>query len=213
MIKITCSSCQKPLSLDETKLPMREVAFPCPVCKARITVDRRELEGGGAAAASPAAAPAPGEPEAPRQQEEDENANEFGAKALIVGQNLPAVRQAAKLVGFLPVAHEDAKKAREYFTNELPQVVFLCPAQLTQPPLEQMQPMISLTPSDRRKTFLVLVSDSLKTLDGNAAFLYGVNLVVATRDLPQFPQIYRDAHGFHERFYAAMTAVYRSMEA
>ena len=45
MIRITCTNCQKPLSLDETKLPPdKEVAFPCPVCKTRLTVDRRSLE-------------------------------------------------------------------------------------------------------------------------------------------------------------------------
>ena len=37
MIKITCTSCQKPLSLDESKLPMKEVSFPCPVCKTKIS--------------------------------------------------------------------------------------------------------------------------------------------------------------------------------
>ena len=60
MIKITCTNCQKPLSLDETKLPMKEVSFPCPVCKTKLTVDRRNL---GASPAVPqaaaAAAPAP----------------------------------------------------------------------------------------------------------------------------------------------------------
>lgn len=208
MIKITCTSCQKPLSLDETKLPMREVTFPCPVCKAKLTVDRRTMES-GAPAAAPAAATVTHEAElhAP-----DEHENEFGAKALIVGANLPAVRQAAKLIGFLPVAHENAMKAREYLMQELPQVVFLCPEQLTAPPLEQMQPMISLTPSDRRKTFLILVADGLKTLDGNAAFLYGVNLVVARKDLAQFPEIYREAHAAHERLYASMNAVNRERQ-
>ena len=52
MIKIVCTSCQKPLSLDETKLPMKEVSFPCPVCKTKLSVDRRTLE--NPAAATPA---------------------------------------------------------------------------------------------------------------------------------------------------------------
>ena len=51
MIRITCTSCQKPLSIDETKLPMKEVSFPCPVCKTKLTVDRRNLEMANAAAA------------------------------------------------------------------------------------------------------------------------------------------------------------------
>ena len=108
MIRITCTSCQKPLSLDETKLPMKEVAFPCPVCKVKLTVDRRVLEGG--------AAPAPSEPTAPLIESsethgpDDDHENDFGSKAMIVGNDSPAIRQAVKLIGFLPVLHADPEE-------------------------------------------------------------------------------------------------------
>jgi hypothetical protein len=212
MIRITCTSCQKPLSLDETKLPMKEVAFPCPVCKVKLTVDRRKFEN----AAESAAAPEQAAPQPVVQQqahhEDDDHENEFGSKALIVGADNPVIRQSAKLIGYLPVHHADAAKAREFFNQELPQVVFVNPPQMTPPPLEAMGPILSLVPAERRKTFFVLVADNLRTLDGNAAFLYGVNLVVATKDLPQFPQIFRDAHAAHERLYASMTAVLREKQ-
>ena len=172
MIKITCTSCQKPLSLDETKLPPnKEVSFPCPACKTRLTVDRRNLEMANAVAG------APPEAQQPEPPDEDEG---FGSKALIVGNDHPALRQAAKLIGFVPVHFAEAKPARDYFMQEFPPVVMLNPAQMTQPPLEAMAPIVSLTPADRRKAFFILVADNLRTLDGNAAFLYGVNLVVAT---------------------------------
>jgi hypothetical protein len=208
MIRITCTNCQKPLSLDETKLPMKEVAFPCPVCKAKLTVDRRAFDNPAAVAAS---APAASAAQA-QGAEDDDHENEFGSKALIVGADNPAVRQAAKLIGFLPVYHTDAAKAREYFNQEPPQVVFLNPPQITPPPLADMAPIISVIPSERRKSFYILLADNLRTLDGNAAFLYGVNLVVATKDLPQFPQIYRDAYSAHERLYASMNAVIREKQ-
>jgi hypothetical protein len=224
MIKITCTSCQKPLSLDETKLPMKEVAFPCPVCKAKLTVDRRTLEGvGGAEADAPAAAPAPPRPVAPPRvpveavepagaaETAEDHGDDFGAKALIVGVDHAALRQAVKLIGFLPLHYADPTKAREFYMQEFPQVVVISPQQITPPPLEAMQPIIALTPVDRRRSFFILISDNLRTLDGNAAFLYGVNLVVSPKDLAQFPQIYRDAHGYHERLYAPMTAVLRSL--
>ena len=78
----------------------------------------------------------------------------------------------------------------------------LNPAQITPPPLEAMAPIVSVTPVDRRKSFYILFSDNLRTLDGNAAFLYGVNLVVAHKDLGAFPQIFKEAWGYHERLYA-----------
>ncbi len=203
MIKITCTSCQKPLSLDESKLPMKEVSFPCPVCKTKLTVDRRNLE--MASAAAPGA-----ETRAPEPHEEDDG---FGAKALIVGNDHPALRQAAKLIGFVPMHFAEAKQAREYFMQEFPPVVILHPAQVTAPPLEAMAPIVSLTPGDRRKAFFILVAENLRTLDGNAAFLYGVNLVVATKDLGVFQQIYRDGFGYHERLYGAMNAVMKEVSS
>ncbi|HEX7190131.1 MAG TPA: hypothetical protein VF381_01040 [Thermoanaerobaculia bacterium] len=206
MIKIVCTSCQKPLSLDETKLPMKEVTFPCPVCKTKLTVDRRNLPGADASAPSEQAVA-----ELPDASHPDDEG--FGAKAAIVGADSPALRQALKLIGFMPLYFATAQAARDFFNQEAPQVIVIHPTQMTPPPLQDFAPIISLLTIDRRKTFMVLVADNLRTLDGNAAFLYGVNLVVATKDLPQFPQIYRDAHGYHERLYAQMNAATSSVHA
>lgn len=207
MIKIICTSCQKPLSLDETKLPMKEVSFPCPVCKTKLTVDRRNLAQEGAASAAPAAAAAPA-PSAPQEDDDDDG---FGSRAIIVGTDHPALRQAAKLIGFLPQYFPTAEQAREFYMQEYPQVVMIHPPQMTPPPLESMAPIISLTSADRRRSFFILFADNLRTLDGNAAFLYGVNLIVAPKDIPQFPQIYKDAHGYHERLYSSMNSVLKAM--
>jgi hypothetical protein len=208
-MKITCTNCQKALSIDETKLPMREVSFPCPVCKAKLTVDRRTLEG----EPSPTPAPTPSAVMHPSNgHEEDDHSNDFGEKALIVGKDDAAVRQASKLIGFLPVVHSDPAAARDFYMQEFPQVVFIHPPQLTPPPLESMAPIISLAPIDRRKSFLILLAENLRTFDGNAAFLYGVNLVVAMKDLGQFPEIFREAHVAHGRLYASLNAVVREKQ-
>jgi predicted RNA-binding Zn-ribbon protein involved in translation (DUF1610 family) len=209
MIKIICTSCQKPLSLDETKLPMKEVSFPCPVCKTKLVVDRRKFTG---EQPNPAATATPSMSQGDGDEPDDDHENEFGAKAFIIGSDNPAIRQAAKLVGYLPVHYATAEQARERFTQDPPQVVIMNPAQITPPPLEAMQAMINVVPTDRRKSFFVLVAENLRTLDGNAAFLYGVNLVVAPKDLGTFPQIFKDAYAYHERLYANMSTVMKVME-
>ena len=89
----------------------------------------------------------------------------------------------------------------------------LNPAQITPPPLEAMSPIISVAPQDRRKAFFVLFSDNLRTLDGNAAFLYGVNLVVSHKDLGAFQQIFREALTYHERLYASMSSMGKGQPA
>ena len=210
MIKIVCTKCNKPLSLDETKLPMKEVSFPCPVCKTKLTVDRRTL--GGEAPAAPAAQPQP-VMAAEGDEADDNNEDEFGSKAFIVGNDNPSLRQAMKLVGLLPVHYANPEQARDRYMQEVPQVVVLNPPQVTAPPIESMQAMTNLPSAERRKSFFILVSDNLRTLDGNAAFLYGVNLTVATKDLGSMTQIYKEAYGHHERMYSAMNAALRGLES
>jgi hypothetical protein len=194
MVRITCDACKKPLSIDETKLPMQPVSFPCPLCKEKMTVDRRELE---TAAEPMAATPAASEPE---------EGDELGNKALIVGADSPQLRQAARSIGLTAVVAGSPEAGREIYLREYPEVVFLAPAQLTPPPMADLTPMLSLSPADRRRGFFILVAEQLRTFDGNAAFLYGVNLTVANRDAGSFRQIYREARSSHERLYASMNS-------
>lgn len=224
MIRIHCHACHRPILVDENKLPMREVIFPCPACKAALTVDRRNV---AQAAASPVAAPAaspapaaaqkqasnplPPQASAPPSEEESQAIleDDLAAKALIVGVDSPAARQAAESLGFQPVHFPTVEACREYYLQEYPSLVFLCPVHITRPPLEELAPMTNFGPSDRRRSFFVLVADGLRTLDGNAAFFYNVNLVVASKDVGSIQQIYRDAEAHHRRMYYSFWAVQR----
>jgi hypothetical protein len=213
MVRIICGSCQKPVALDETRLPMQAVTFPCPACKAPLTVDRRTL--------APAEAPAPPAPvspvSAPSAAQEsfssilEDDDDHLGTKALIVGADSPALRQAARDIGLQPVHFPTVEACRDFYLQEYPQVVFLHPAQLSRPPLTDLQSVTTLSPPDRRRSFFILVADGLKTLDGTVAFLYDVNLVVAAKDLPSLRRIYRDAEEQHRRFYGAFHAAEKAI--
>ncbi|HBL31371.1 MAG TPA: hypothetical protein DD490_31475 [Acidobacteria bacterium] len=204
MARTICTACQKPVSFDETRLPLHPVTFPCPSCKAPITVDRRALNP-TEVVKMPRVSPVPPAPAAiePPPSPSDEGADLLGPKALIVGADNPALHQAARDIGLLPVYAPTAEAGRDFFLEKQPPVVFLHPAQLTRPPLAEIQPLTGLAAADRRRGFFILVSDSLKTLDGTVAFLYDVNLVVATKDLPGFRRIYREAEEEHQKFYGA----------
>lgn len=221
MIRIHCNACHRPILVDETKLPMREVIFPCPACKAALTVDRRNLA--QAATPQPAASPAPPAPRKPAASplppqasapppEEESQAileDDLAAKALIVGVDSPPARQAAEALGFQPVHFATIEACRDYYLQEYPSLVFLCPSNITRPPLEEMAPMTNIGPSDRRRSFFILLADGLRTLDGNAAFFYNVNLVVASKDAGSIQQVYRDAEAHHRRMYHSFWAVQR----
>ena len=202
MIKIQCTSCQSPLQIDETKLPMQPVTFPCPTCKTKLTVDRRELAGGGAAAPAAAAPPAA----APAPSHDYDEPHQLGEKLMIVGVDSPQLRAAAKSINLNPVFFAAADQARDYYLREYPSVVIVNPQQLTPPPLADLAPLISINPVDRRKGFFILIAENLRTFDGNAAFLYGMNLIIATRDLGSFTGIYREAEAFQTRLYHSMNA-------
>jgi hypothetical protein len=204
MIKITCDSCHKPLTLDESKLPPQRVSFPCPSCKAKLSIDKREFEPGGTVdAVSGFHASQPDN----SAGETDDDHDHLGDKAVIVGTDSQSLRQVSKSINLQPVFFGSVESARDFFVRELPPVVFLNPAQLTAPPLTEFAPILSLTPADRRRGFFILVAENLRTFDGNAAFLYGVNLIVSTKDLGSFGQIYRDAEKAHRKLYAAMSVV------
>jgi hypothetical protein len=182
MVKITCNNCGKQLSIDESKLPMKEVKFPCPQCKADQYFDRSKMD--------PVEAAAP------------PVAEEFGMpQALLVGKEIPGIRDQVKAIGMGLMVTPTAEAGRDFYYREYPRLVILVPDPITPPPLQDMAPMLSVSPVDRRKGFFVLVADNLRTLDGNAAFLYNVSLVVATKDVPQFQKIHADAYRFHEKLY------------
>lgn len=224
MIRIHCNACHRPILVDETKLPMREVTFPCPACKSALTVDRRTatqaaqagspsatLSGVPPPAPSKAAPQTPLAPQASAPPEESDAIleDDLAAKALIVGADNPAARQAAESLGFSPVHLPTVEACRDYFLQEYPPVVFLCPAHFTRPPLEELAPITNLGPADRRRSFFILLADGLRTLDGNAAFFYNVNMVVANKDVGSIAQIYRDAEAHHRRMYSSFWAIQR----
>lgn len=199
-MRIPCPACRRPISFDENKLPLREVTFPCPSCKAPVTFDRRSLT------------PEPAAPAPPVPLDDDPLDTGLDArKALLVGADSPALRQAARTLGFQAIHMPAAEAARDLYLQDYPPLVLLSPAQLTRPPLAEMQPLTSLAPVDRRRGYFVLVADGLKTLDGTVAFLYDVNLVVAAKDLPSIERIWEEAQAQHKKLYQAFEAAVEAL--
>jgi len=196
-MRIPCPTCQRPISFDENKLPLREVTFPCPACKAPVSFDRRSLSSMAV-------------PVLEKDHLEADLADD-APKALLVGADSPALRQAARTLGFQAIHAPTAEAARELYLQDYPPLVLLSPAQLTRPPLGEMQPLTVLSPVDRRRSFFVLVADGLKTLDGTVAFLYDVNLVVAVKDLASIERIWHEAQARHSKLYQAFEAAVEAL--
>ncbi len=85
-------------------------------------------------------------------------------------------------------------EAKELMMLQLPPLVIYVGKTITEPPFAMIHPITSLEPNQRRRVFIVLVGDNLSTMDGNAAFYHGVNLVIASKD----------AHRAHKALFSAM---------
>lgn len=138
---------------------------------------------------------------APAVADDDDDDYYGKPKAILLGREVPAIRDAVRALGLIPLSFTSADEARDAYYRDHPRLVVVVPQTMTPPPLAEMAPLLSVNPVDRRRGFFVLVADNLKTLDGNAAFLYGVNLVFATKDVGSFKKVYRDALDFHEKLY------------
>ena len=59
----------------------------------------------------------------------------------------------------------------------------------------------------RRQTFVVLVSSTYKTMDGNSAFMNGVNLIVNKADIGKFDSIFQQSQTHFREMYAAFRSI------
>lgn len=203
MLKIVCNSCGKSIQLDETKLPKREVRFACPYCKTILTFEPQSSA--NEEAVPPLVAPFSAPPMMDRGLYSH-------APALAIGREIPEVKEALQILGFSVRYLRSFEQAREAFYQDNPQLVVMAPSQLTMPPVAELQPLTSIAMKDRRRSFFVLVAEGIRTADGNAAFLYLVNLVVAIKDMTSFPLIYRDAFQVHQKLYTHYTSFLEKAE-
>ena len=129
-----------------------------------------------------------------------------------MGTPQPALEAAVKSIGFSLRHVADAETARDIICSEHPLLVLLSPRQLTAPPLEEMAALTALVPADRRESFFVLVAPELRTGDGDTAFFYSVNLVLAPKDFGSFRPVYQEAYRAHQQSYKHFRAFRGRME-
>ncbi|MCI0413846.1 zinc-ribbon domain-containing protein [bacterium] len=65
---------------------------------------------------------------------------------------------------------------------------------------------------DRRQTFLVLISSTQKTLDGNSAFFSGVNLILNKSDLDDFEMTVRQGQKDYHHLYSTFRLIFEEKQ-
>jgi hypothetical protein len=220
-IIVTCPHCSKAARLDSERLPDQPAYFTGPSCKQKVPVDKRELLSRQSTQAAPASAPAPAaappQPEAPpaapatvaSTAPTDRRFPKLPTDAafpagIILGEDdavVGEVQQALAALGSEIERVSSPDAARQMIINEQPSLCIYVGSQIPAPPYTAMAPLTGLPPNFRRRLFLVLISDNLKTLDGNSAFLYQVNMILAKEDFPQLGAALHSGIDYHERLY------------
>ena len=133
---------------------------------------------------------------------------------LLIGDDAAAAAELRRVLG--PHSCQlkscaSAREARAIASVTLPELVVWVAGAITAPPLRALEPLLTLEPGERRRTFVMVVADNVKTMDGNAAFFYGVDLFVARKDLARVDRVLFSALEFRRTlggpFLDAMAAV------
>jgi len=212
---VPCPHCTQRAQLDSDQLPDQPAYFPCPHCKQKVVVDKRKLlqEQGAAAAAPAAAAAAPptrtGSVPLPQSTPADRRFSRLPADArfpsgIIVGDDaatIELIRAKLAAVGSDVEPVDSVESARSIIMNESPDLcIFVGSGRMT-PPHEPLAPLCELPESIRRRIYLALVADNVKTLDGTAAFMFQVNMVIGKQDLQHVEAALYSGVDYHRRLY------------
>lgn len=227
-MQITCTGCHRQLNLPDAKVPAQPFALTCPACKSRIHVNPAALApraapaapapaaaaGEAAAAAGQPAAGTAGEPAGAAQDfeplppvrdlDKDLLAALYPIAAVVRLAPVPTERLEAglRLLGMDEVRHYDsvAAAAEEMLDIDFA-ILLVVTDRATAPPCEPLKPLYDLPLSVRRGTFVALVADNVRSLDGQTAFYLQVNCLINAQETAKFPLYLQRALLFHLRHY------------
>ena len=221
----SCPQCSMSLSFDDERLPTEPFNVLCPRCRESVTIMPPSKEEprlpGSTASLDPTLLESAGTPvDDPLRALADmllaglkpsispvQEVSKWRRRRLLLCLEEPAVRE--KLRTALDTAHYEifsadlAPEAIEILHESRCEVIVLSPGfdGEHQGGAAMMHYINSLTPPNRRRTFVVLVSAQLRTLDTYLAFANGVNLTIHPEDVGSFQSIFeRSVRDFNELY-------------
>ncbi len=209
---VSCPHCAKPSRLDADKLPDQPAVFPCPHCKGRVVVDKSKHPTTQPPATPPSTSPPSVATNSPPAVEPAIPDRRFAAlptdailpSGIIVGQDQSAVDEICAALAALGSEVEHVASpdlARQMIIEESPELCIVVANTIDATPHPPMATLTRLRPSFRRRLYLVLIGDNVKSGDGNAAFMHEVNLVLAMQDLSQLGAAIYNGVAYHNRLY------------
>lgn len=214
---ITCTNCQKALNLADDKIPSRPFVLSCPSCNHRQQVDPANLPTSGVQASA-----ASQDNGAEEVEEIDPGPDGFVPMPALRPQDVallgelhpdglivnltqgPAYQLTAcmRLLGIQQVQHfTDLETACETMTETEVGVLLIVMDKASAPPCPPLAPLHKLPMDIRRRTFVALMAENVRSLDGQVAFFLQVNCLVNHQEMSRLPVLIRRALLHHMRLY------------
>jgi predicted Zn finger-like uncharacterized protein len=224
-----CPSCSYKIVIDDARVPDRPFSVKCPKCQNTVKFPGKSA---AAAPAEPAAAsPAPPAPPAPDTFDAEEmkaqmmaklrremgaaggDVSHSGERALVALPAAQAGNVALMLtrLGYGVDTVDDADEAARFLDLGVCSVVVVAPVAGAAGKESAYQRACRLNAEARRRIFLVVVADNVKTGDGTQAFVLQSDLVIATKDTTNADVVFRNVLQERKRIYQAfLDARYRA---
>jgi CheY-like chemotaxis protein len=219
----SCPQCAMSLTFDDERLPTEPFNVLCPRCRQTVTIMPPPKEEprlpGTTGALDVNALPASDEPDPLRKlielltagikqsQPSQPDVNKWQRRRVLLCLDDAQLRETLR--GALPPSRYEifsanlAPEAIEILHESRAEVIVLSPTfdSEHQGGGAMMQYINTLTPPVRRRTYVVLVSPQLRTLDTYLAFANGVNLTVHPEDVASFQSIFeRSIRDYNELY-------------
>ena len=225
-MQANCPSCSYKIVIDDARVPDRPFSVKCPKCQNSVKFPGKGMGAPAVAPPPPDAPPSAFNADEIRAQMMAQLRREMalgggegahsGERALVV---LPDRGQAGNTalmltrLGFSVESLDDAEEAGRLLEQGVYQVVVTSPTAAPGGRESLYQRVVRISAEARRRIFLVLVGDSLKTGDGTQAFVLQADLAVGSRDAATADTIFRNTQAERARLYQVFSEARKRADA
>jgi len=197
---ITCTHCGRQLSLADEKVPNRAFALTCPGCKGRIEVDPTQAAGEQEPEVLIEFDPLP--PTRPIDKTLLGGLYPMAGIANLTQNPADGLVSGLKFLGMQEVQEfTDLESVVDAMSDTEIAILLIWMDKAQPPPCEPLSPIHRLPLNRRRRTFVALMAENVRSLDGQVAFYLQVNCLLSSSELRLFPRDLQRALVHHLRLY------------
>jgi len=228
-----CPSCSNKIVIDDARVPDRPFNVKCPKCQNTVKFPGKGQGAAAIAAPPPPPPPPPAEPVGGGFNSEEMRAQMMaqlrremsagGGEAAHSGERalvaLPDRGQAGNIalmltrLGYGVDTIDDLEEGARLLEQGVFQVVVTTPVAGAGGKESLYQKSLRLNPEARRRIFMILVADNLKTGDGTQAWVLQGDLVVSSREAATADALLRNTLAERSRIYASYVEAKKRADA